>query len=51
MQPVVLFLLAAILPGFWGWGTYWLMNRLWPHDDSPATHRPIPSGPPIDYQI
>jgi hypothetical protein len=51
MPPVLLFLLAAILPGIWGWGPYWLMKRFWPLDESPTTHRPVPTGPPVDYQI
>ncbi|WLD11423.1 hypothetical protein [Planctellipticum variicoloris] len=51
MPPVLLFLLAAILPGIWGWGTYWLMKRFWPLDESAASHSSLPSGRPVDYQI
>lgn len=51
MHPQFLFLLAAILPGVWGWGTHWLLERIWPRRDLMVSHHDVPSRAPVDYQI
>lgn len=51
MPTELLYVLTLLLPGLWGWGMHWLLNRVWPLGDLAVEHHDVPSRPPVDYQI